>query len=65
MEEENSAHGGLPVAISMTVHPTDQMSAARPCPVCLITSGAIQYGVPFMLLCPDCTCGLGLGLGLG
>jgi hypothetical protein len=34
--------GGLPVSISMTVQPTDQMSAARPCPSCLMTSGAIQ-----------------------
>jgi hypothetical protein len=27
----------LPVAISITVHATDQMSACHPCPVCLIT----------------------------
>jgi hypothetical protein len=26
----HSLHGGLPVAISSTVHPTDQMSAATP-----------------------------------
>lgn len=44
----NWLQGGLPVAISMTVQATDQMSACRPCPVCLITSGAIQYGVPLM-----------------
>jgi hypothetical protein len=30
----------------MTVHPTLQISAKRPWPVCLITSGAIQYPVP-------------------
>jgi hypothetical protein len=35
-------HGGLPVAISMTVQARDQMSAGRPWPVCLMTSGAIQ-----------------------
>ena len=34
--------GGLPVSISIIVQPTDQMSACRPWPVCLITSGAIQ-----------------------
>lgn len=34
--------GGLPVAISITTHARDQMSAGRPCPVCLMTSGAIQ-----------------------
>lgn len=33
-------HGGFPVAISTTVQPTLQMSAWRPCPVCLMTSGA-------------------------
>ena len=43
------AHGGLPVAISMTVQPTDQMSAALPTPVWWMTSGAIQCGVPLML----------------
>jgi hypothetical protein len=45
-------HGGLPVAISITTQPSDQISAGRPWPVCLITSGAIQYGVPRMLLLP-------------
>lgn len=35
-------HGGLPVAISITVQARDQMSAGRPWPVCLMTSGAIQ-----------------------
>ena len=42
-------HGGLPVAISMTVHPTDQTSAFRqPCErgAARMTSGAIQSGVP-------------------
>ena len=38
--------GGRPVAISMTVQPRLQMSACLPWPVCRITSGAIQYGVP-------------------
>ena len=49
----NWLHGGLPVAISMTVQATDQMSAWRPWPVCLITSGAIQYGVPLIDLNPE------------
>jgi hypothetical protein len=40
--EVYSLKGGLPVVISMTVQPTDQMSALAPWPVCLITSGAIQ-----------------------
>lgn len=40
--EPSSLQGGLPVAISMTVQATDQMSAWRPCPDCLMTSGAIQ-----------------------
>ena len=35
-------HGGRPVAISITVHATDQTSAPRPCPDWVITSGAIQ-----------------------
>ncbi len=39
-------HGGLPVAISSTVQPTDQMSAGMPWPCCLITSGAIQKALP-------------------
>ena len=45
----NWDHGGFPVAISMTVQATDQMSACRPWPSCLMISGAIQYGVPLML----------------
>lgn len=49
----NWLQGGFPVAISMTVQATDQMSACRPCPVCLMTSGAIQYGVPLMDLKPE------------
>eukprot|EP00613_Pedinella_sp_CCMP2098_P066744 CAMPEP_0171972924 /NCGR_PEP_ID=MMETSP0993-20121228/225143_1 /TAXON_ID=483369 /ORGANISM="non described non described, Strain CCMP2098" /LENGTH=72 /DNA_ID=CAMNT_0012623597 /DNA_START=44 /DNA_END=259 /DNA_ORIENTATION=+ len=47
-------HGGLPDAISTTVHPNDHTSAflhpfAIPAPetVSLITSGAIHSGVPF------------------
>lgn len=32
--------GGFPVAISTTVQPTLQISACRPWPVCLMTSGA-------------------------
>jgi uncharacterized protein (DUF2344 family) len=35
--------GGFPVAISRTVHPRDQMSAAMPWPCCRITSGACCY----------------------
>ena len=35
-------HGRLAVAISMTVQPTLHTSARRPCPVCLMTSGAIH-----------------------
>lgn len=40
-------HGTEPY-ISITVHPSDQMSHATPYPLLslLITSGAIQYGVP-------------------
>jgi len=38
----NWLHGGFPVAISMTVQATDQTSAWRPCPSCLMISGAIQ-----------------------
>jgi hypothetical protein len=34
--------GGFPVTISSTVHAADHTSAARPAPVCLMTSGAIQ-----------------------
>ena len=30
----------------MSVQPSDHTSAGMPWPVCLITSGAIQYGVP-------------------
>jgi hypothetical protein len=40
--DPNPLHGGLPVAISITVHATDQMSACLPWPDCLMTSGAIQ-----------------------
>lgn len=42
----HSAHGGLPDAISITVQPTDQISANLPWPLYWITSGAIQFGVP-------------------
>ena len=35
-------HGGLPVSISTSTQPTDQTSAGKEWPVCLITSGAIQ-----------------------
>lgn len=41
-----SANGGSPFAISMAVMPSDQMSALASYPVCLMTSGAIQNGVP-------------------
>lgn len=43
----NSHHGGRPVVISITVQPTLHMSACRPWRICLITSGAIQSGVPY------------------
>jgi hypothetical protein len=32
----------------MMVHATDQISADLPWPDCLMTSGAIQYGVPLI-----------------
>ena len=41
-----SEYGGFPVAISIIVHPMLQISAYLPCPVYLITSGAIQFAVP-------------------
>eukprot|EP00037_Helgoeca_nana_P001676 m.28560 g.28560 ORF g.28560 m.28560 type:complete len:341 (-) comp12032_c0_seq1:627-1649(-) len=41
-----SAYGGLPSAISIPRIPNDQISARESCPVCWITSGAIQNGVP-------------------
>jgi hypothetical protein len=41
------AQGFSPVAISMTVQPSDQMSALQSEPFCLIISGAIQGTVPF------------------
>ncbi len=44
----NSLYGGAPVAISITVQPKLHISAGNPCPFCLITSGAIQYGVPMI-----------------
>ena len=44
--DEKCDHGGFAVSISSIVHPKDQTSAGRPWPVCRITSGAIQYGVP-------------------
>lgn len=34
----------------MIVHPNDQISAYLPCPLPLITSGAIQFGVPVNVL---------------
>jgi len=46
----NSDQGGLPVTISKTVHPKLQISANLLCPVYVITSGAIQYGVPVRVL---------------
>lgn len=38
----NSASGGSPFAISMQVIPSDQMSALKSYPLCLMTSGDIQ-----------------------
>lgn len=37
-----SFQGGEAVRIWMIVHPTDQMSAFDPCPVCRMTSGAMN-----------------------
>ena len=41
-----SAHGGLAVSISKTRQPRLQMSACRPCPLPVTTSGAMKKGVP-------------------
>ena len=41
-----SAYGGSPFASSSAVMPRDQMSALPSYPDCLMTSGAIQNGVP-------------------
>ncbi|RCV26920.1 hypothetical protein SETIT_5G284200v2 [Setaria italica] len=41
-----SLHGARPVAISMTVHPSAQTSAAGPCSSPRATSGAMNAGVP-------------------
>lgn len=41
-----SLRGGSPFAISIAVMPRLQMSARASYPACLITSGAIQNGVP-------------------
>jgi len=42
------ANGAVPVIISTTQHPTDQMSACLPTLPCMMTSGAMKLGVPFM-----------------
>ena len=42
-------HGAFPVIISMTVQPNDHISLNLPTFYYLITSGAIQLAVPFML----------------
>ena len=42
----SSAYGGSPFASSIAVIPKLQMSALWSYPLCLITSGDIQYGVP-------------------
>ena len=41
-----SSNGGFPVAISITVQPSDQISAGRPHPCCVTTSGAMKWMVP-------------------
>lgn len=41
-----SVQGGLPEAISITVHPKLHISANLPELICLITSGGIQLTVP-------------------
>jgi hypothetical protein len=38
----NSAYGGCPVSISITVHPNDQISLAGDAPFSSITSGATK-----------------------
>ncbi len=45
--------GGLPVAISIRVQPTHQISACQLWPVWRMTSGAIQQWVPFMDLASE------------
>ena len=45
----SSRHGGHPVAMLKTVEPTLQISAFLPCPSSNNTSGAIKYGVPFIV----------------
>ena len=47
-------HGGTPVHICKTVQPTLQTSAFRPCPVCVMTSGAMKYGVPLKDMLSSC-----------
>jgi len=42
-------HGALPVNISITVQPNDQISLNLPTFSYFITSGAIQFAVPLML----------------
>ena len=45
-----SEFGGSPLANSMAVMPNDQMSALASYADCLMTSGAIQKGVPTKVL---------------
>ena len=49
-------HGGLPVSISTSTQPTDQTSAGKEWPVCLITWLGLGLGLGLAL-------GSGLGLG--
>ena len=48
-----SKYGGSPVIISITVHPTAQMSEAADAPDISTTSGASQYGVPATPMSPS------------
>jgi hypothetical protein len=43
-------YGGSPSIISMAMMPSDQMSTLRPYSLRVTTSGAIQYGVPTMVV---------------
>ena len=45
-----SPYGGRPVNSSITVHPRDQMSDFVDAPLSSMTSGAIQFGVPWTSL---------------
>jgi hypothetical protein len=57
-------HGGSPVAISSTTHPSDQMSASAPTSLCRrTTSGAIQNALPATPALPPLAPRSGLPIG--